>query len=292
MALEYGWELGEYDNFYNGGREQGFNPRELEVMYLKRSKKSWRKYPKVPLPDLVHKRHYPASNSGYARIFANQSEEKLTDNILSHLEYQYTKDKYPFENKWLRFKRKFKSNKKFTKELIKIMHSHGPMLSQIEYGKFLRFLPAVHGVVLVGYGNPIESPEETVFIIHDSYGDHPKDYGVRVEGGPSYKYIKAKYLESVIVFPHKPLIKAAKKENGIELKAFNKAKKELKIQGVSVWNHQTKTANPISPLSSGEFVISKEISKLANSGYIDIYITTEFYNSAPDKGYWFKLKAF
>ncbi len=290
-AIEYGWPQESYINFYNGGEESGFNPRELEVVYLNRSKKNWIHYPVVPIPDLVHKKPFPASNLGYARLLSDQFEGTLNDPILHENLYSYTKNKYPFESNWLRFKRKLKSNDKFTRELIQVIHSHGPMLAQVEYNKYIRsILPGVHGVVIIGYGKPKVNPEETVFIIHDSYGDHPKDYGTRVEGGPSYKYIKAKYLQAVLVFPHRPKIEVTRIGENFALKPVNRSKKDLKVLKLAVWNSETKEPIELKADNKGRYILKPYLFPQNASGYLNIYVAAEFYMQSPGKGFWFRLK--
>ncbi|PKL44481.1 MAG: hypothetical protein CVV42_19385 [Candidatus Riflebacteria bacterium HGW-Riflebacteria-2] len=290
-AMEYGWDLPEYYNFYNGKSEHGFNPRELEVVYIKRSKESWTSYPMAPVPDLIHKRPFPAANPGYARLLTNQEEGKIDDTILPHITYYYTKDKYPFENKWLKFKRKLKSNSRYTKELIAAIHAHGPLLTQIEFSKFIRaVLPGVHGVVIVGYGKTEENPNDTVFILHDSYGDNPKEHGVRVNGGPSYKYVKAKYLHAALGFPHRPVLAADYNGGNVAVKVLNRAKKPLKVFKFAIWNCEKKKAVLIEADENGTFNFNPEKHSATNNGFISVYVAAEFYMESPGKGYWFKLK--
>ncbi len=292
-AIEYGWAQESYENFYHGRTESGFNPRELEVAYLNRSRKDWSHYPIVPVPDLVHKRPFPASNRGYARVLSEQNDETLADPILPSLSYSYSRNKYPIESTWLRFTRNFKSNDRFTRELISIIRSHGPMLTHIEYNKLLKaILPAVHGVVIVGYGKPSASPDETVFIFQDSYGDHPKDYGVQAEGGASYKYLKARYLESVIVFPHKPTVTATRNGNKIALKITNKAGRPLKINQLAIWDQENKKALEIDTNVDDKGVYSLNSSSIPcdNTGHIKVYVAADFYMESPMKGYWLKIK--
>ena len=290
-AMEYGWEQGSYENFYNGYQEEGFNPRELEVVYLKRAKENWFKYPIVQIPDRVHKKPFPASNPGFARLLTDQPEGTIQDPILPGISYSYTKGKYPIESKWLRVRRKLKSNERFTKELVKLLHSHGPMLTQIEFRKLIRaIMPGVHGVVIIGYGKPKANPDETVFIIQDSYGDHPKDYGIQVEGGPSYKFIKAKYLQSVVVFPHKPKIEVTQIGENYSLRILNRARKPLKVSKLAVWDAEKGEAVDIEANAKGSFILKPYLFASNDPGYIDIYVAAEYYMQSPEKGYWFKFK--
>lgn len=290
-AIEYGWAQESYDNFYNGHQENGFNPRELEALYMHRSKGNWLKYPIVPIPDLVHRKPFPAANIGFARIFSNQKMQTLQDPILNYISYSYSKNKYPFKRKWLRFKRKLKSNKRYTKELVSIIRSHGPMLAQVEYSKYIRSIfPGVHGVVIVGYGKPIDNPDETVFIIHDSYGDHPKDYGTQVEGGPSYKYIKAKYLQSVIVFPHRPEVDVKKVGENFSFFILNKAKKPLNVFKFAIWDAKTNKPVLLEASSDQRYVLNPNEFTKDSLGNLHIYIAAESYMKSPGKGFWFKFK--
>lgn len=292
-GMEYGWPMASYDNFYNGKPENGFNPRELEVTYLSRSKDKWLKYPIIPIPDPVHKRPFPASNRGYARVLTEQADVTLNDTILTDISYSFSKNKYPFENKWLRFKRNLKSNAKFTNELIAIIHAHGPLLSHLEYTKLLRLvLPGVHGVIIIGYGRPSAAPDDIVFIIQDSYGDHPKDYGVRAEGGPSYKYFKAKYLDSVIAFPHKPVVTATRNGEQISLKITNKAGRALKVNRLALWDQANEKVVEISTKadSNDMFKLNSDSFSYDNSDFIRVYVAAEFYMETPKNGHWLKIR--
>ena len=291
-AMQYGWEIGTYTNFYNGKIENGFNPRELEVVYLHRSKKQYLKYPVVPLPDFVHKRPYPASNRGYARVVSEQQTEPLNDTILTDITYEYSKDKYPFEpGKWLRFKRGLKSNKKYTEILKNALHAHGPLLTHLEFVDAIKHLtPAIHSVMLVGYGKPLSNPDETVFILQDSYGDHPKDYN-DLEGGPSYKYFKAKSLESVIAFPHTPVVNVKKNGGKLIITATNKAGEPIKVNTIAVYDTANKTNVKISNIPDKNNQYSVGLSSFSHDeGSVMVYIAAEYYMKTPDEGYWFNLK--
>ncbi|MBF0406987.1 MAG: hypothetical protein HQM10_06525 [Candidatus Riflebacteria bacterium] len=277
-AIQYGWKHGSYTNFFNGKVESGFNPRVLEAEYVNLGKKNPVTYPIIPF-DLVHKTWVPATTRGIAHILASYTDKIVTDPILPNEKWEIKAGMYPIEEKWIFNKRlNFKNNDDFTFYMIRALHHYGIIYTMLEYIGKLNIIPGTHCVSIIGYGKT-KDKGETVFIIHDNYGNNPKDYKGE-DGKPAYRYADARAIESVISFLHKPVVRILPEGNDYQIFFQNAGGQPIKILRASYYSDSLGKEMKLDPENC---VIQKSV---ITDNKIKVYVEAEFYMSDFGKGYW------
>lgn len=229
-AVEYGWKLETYSSYANGRQETGFNPRKLELRYRHAFKKSPLHYAMVGFRPgdrcPVTADWIPITPGGYARLLVESAPESLLDPV-DGVTFTYAATDYPFEGTWVSIIGKNWNKKGAEQKLVQAIKDFGPMFVQFERPK-QHFLFGTHGPVVIGFGK--NAGGKTVFIVHDSYGDFPKDHQQDKDGANAYRYVVADELDEAIAFPHRPVVRAVRSANGIEVSILNVAGKPLHVR--------------------------------------------------------------
>ncbi|MBF0406530.1 MAG: hypothetical protein HQM10_04200 [Candidatus Riflebacteria bacterium] len=282
-ALQYGWELGAYRNFYNGKTETGFDPRALEVQYVNRSQQKPREYLMLPISDPIHRHRFPATIIGFAKLMTSIETETIIDQIFPAKKWEFTQGMYPLENNWKLFERKLGKYDELTLEIIKAIHHFGVLYAHIELNSRVRFLPPMHSVLIIGYGKTKEG--KTVFIFHDSYGDHPKTYKRDKYGSPSYRCISSKNLENVVAFPHTPIAEAHFRGYNVCVNFTNKGGKPIKLHKVHFRNSFGSEKKALITRNSSAFLPKSAV----KDGKVSVYVEAEHYMKDIEKGHWLEV---
>ncbi|MBF0547625.1 MAG: hypothetical protein HQM08_24510 [Candidatus Riflebacteria bacterium] len=280
-AIQLGWKLGSYKNFYNNQMENGFNPRPIEIQYLHRAERNPIEYPVLP-HDPVTNGFDPVHIRGYARILTSTKNESLSDNIVQGETYQYKEGMYPFEGNYISVRRLVDcSTGDLELKLIKALHHFGIAYIKVENKEFLGMLYGSHAVSIIGYGKTKEG--KTVFIYQDSYGEHPKTFDTP-DGKSSYRCTPAGQIESFIVFPHKPVAKICLQGNNVSVQFFNSGAQPIQVRQVLFQNNLGKEEKAI---QAGEsFMIPGNAVK---NNFLNVYVEAEYYMQDFEKGYWLKV---
>ncbi|MBF0543823.1 MAG: hypothetical protein HQM08_05290 [Candidatus Riflebacteria bacterium] len=283
-ALQLGWKLGTYTNFYNGKTEEGFNPRQLEALYLTRAHVASRLYPILLFPaDPVHSSPFPISEKGYGDILSSDFTGTISDPTLPDVKWEYKQKMYPMEGKWAFHKRGLITKvDEYNMKLIQLIHHFGILYTKIELNEKYTVLPGEHGVTIVGYGK-VKKTGETVFVYQDNYGNNPKTYDCEF-GGPAYRYAPCKKFESVIVFPHKPVAQIVPQNGNFAVKFANSGGQPITAQFVAYVSAKGKPTK--ATLKGDTFLIPVNAAK---NGFIDMYVEAEFYMQDIGKGYSLKV---
>jgi hypothetical protein len=208
-----------YQSFVNGSQEYGVNPRELEVLYYHRARRIggrfYRLAPRLPPTlDPVTRERIAASSVAFARLICSPDEIDLPDPL--------TRDGRPL----YRFRRGmwhmdgpprtlFAKGKGDPAAIREALHRHGIVLAFTQ-ARFLRVIRiGLHGIPIVGY---FRRGKETLFIYHESYGNHGPGYVWDDGGGPCYMTIPAHMLREASCFPHRLWIDAEPAGEGLAIR--------------------------------------------------------------------------
>jgi len=233
-SLELGIPLESTRSFYHGGPEQGCDPRMLEAEYLNRWRRHPRLYPATPL-DPIQKTLVPFGAEGYGRILADPGRGRAPDPSIPGLFHDLGGYSFPMERQWLTVVHRNMGHDR-THAVIEALHRHGAVFAQLEFSPLTVPFPGGHAVAVIGYGRPRSAPHRIVLIIHDSYGDHPKTYGPTSVGGPSYRFISGRSIDTAVVFPHAPVVEAIPEERGIRLVFRNRGGRPIPIRALRLTN--------------------------------------------------------
>lgn len=285
-AMELGRKLNSYKSLVNGKIERGYNPRKLEAIYMKRSKTDFKSYWYVPKAGLIRKLASPNNPVGYAKILTDRAFEKAKDPTIPGVEFNLKSDDYPMEKMWksvLDGKKRHNSNL-----LIDAIRNHGPLLCQLELD-LVNFLPGAHTPILIGYGITKKDPRKIVFIIHDSYGNHPSDYKQDEHGGSLYRYVPAHKIDEAIAFPHLARVYYKRFANKVVLRFSNSANLPVKVKGVFLKDNKGNFMR-LSGISGKSKIVIKnsQLPKDFNIGNFLVYINADYYAGMNGKGYWVK----
>ena len=233
-AVEYGWKPGTYSSYSHGRAESGFNPRKLELRYRHRFKTNPINYAMVGIKPEdrcpVTGEWVPITPGGFARLLVENDKESLVDPV-DGVTFTYAGTDYPLEGKWVSVIGKNWNKKNAERKLIQAVRDFGPLYVQFEMpGK--HFLFGTHGPVVIGYGKAPNG--KTAFIVHDSYGDFPKDHQQDKDGANAYRYVVAEEIDEAFAFPHRPVVCAVRATNGVVVKITNRAGKPLRVRRASV----------------------------------------------------------
>ncbi|MFZ2955741.1 MAG: hypothetical protein WA705_02445 [Candidatus Ozemobacteraceae bacterium] len=230
-AAEYGWKPESYTSYTHGGKETGFNPRKLELRYRHRSKMNPLQYPLVGIKAddrcPVTGEWVPITPAGFARLLVESDPDSLVDPI-DGVTFTYAGGNYPFEGKWVSIIGKNWNKKNAEQKLIQAIRDFGPLYIQFEMPN-KHFLFGTHGPVVIGYGKVSTS---TVFIVHDSYGDFPKEHKQDDKGANAYRYIVADEIDEAFGFPHRPVVRAVRSPKGIQVSIMNLSGKPLHVRRI------------------------------------------------------------
>ena len=204
-GLMYGVPPGaSYQNFVNGTQEYGVNPRELEVLYYHRARRRGGRYykltPRLVKHDPVTRERIASSSTAFARLICSPEEIELDDPLTRDglPKYKYRPGMWHQDGPPRTL---FTKGKGADAALIReALHRHGIVLAftQARVLRVIRF--GLHGIPIVGY---YRKGKDTVFIYHESYGNHGPGYVWDDSGGPSYMTIPANFLREASVFPHR-----------------------------------------------------------------------------------------
>lgn len=288
-AIELGRKLKSYKSLVNGNIEHGFNPRKLEAIYIKRSKKHFKTYWTVPWLGIIRKLPSPVNPVGYAKILTDRKSEEVMDPTIPGVRFNLKPNDYPMEHMW---KSVFDGKKKHkTSLLIDAIRNHGPVLSQLELDH-ARFLPGAHTPAIIGYGILKKGfPKRVVFIVHDSYGDHPKDYKQDARGGSLYRYVPSKMIDEAIVFPHVVRVSYKTVSNQLVLAFHNSGNVPVKVNKVMLKDKSGKIINLTIRKRKSKLVVpfSKLPGNFNTSSFI-VYVDADYYRGKDGNGYWIKPK--
>jgi hypothetical protein len=194
---------GHYQNFVNGTQEYGVDPRALEVLYLHRARRRIRPYrlaPRLPMTlDPVTRERIPSSSMAFAHLLCTPEAIELSDPLTrSGLPgYRYWPGMWHMDGPPRVLFRKGMSDPAAIREAL---HRHGIVLA-ITQARMLRFIRfGLHGIPIVGY---FQKDGETLFVYHESYGNHGPGYVWDNSGGPCYMTIPARMLREASSFPHR-----------------------------------------------------------------------------------------
>ena len=294
-AIELGRKLGSYKSMVNGKIEHGYMPRKLEAMYIKRLNKDiksfngdWVHYFAFPKSDLIRSLPAPANPVGYAIILTDRANEVVKDPTIPGVTYKFKPNDYPMEGMWksiLDGKRRHNASL-----LIDAIRKYGPILSQLEL-TVGNFLPGAHTPFLIGYGILKCKPSKVVFIIHDSYGKHPKNYKQDCDGGSSYRYVPAKKIDEAIAFPHVARAYYTVLNDRIKLEFKNSGKLPIRVNKVLLKDNSGKLLNLPGVAGKSQIIIKKSsFPKNFNTNNFVVYIDADYYAGMNGKGYWVKAR--
>lgn len=204
-GLQYGIAPTQsYQNFVNGSQEYGVNPRELEVLYFQRSRRAGRLVyhlaPRLAKVDPITRERIASSSTAFARLICSPDTASHPDPLTRDGKpvYTYRPGMWNMDGPP---KTLFTRGKGADAALLReALHRHGIVLAftQARLMRFIRI--GLHGIPIVGY---FKRGTETLFIYHESYGNHGPGYVWDDSGGPSYMTISASMLREASVFPHR-----------------------------------------------------------------------------------------
>lgn len=204
-GLQYGIAPTQsYRNFVNGTQEYGVDPREVEVLYLHRAKRTGRLVyhlaPRLAKVDPITQERIASSSVAFARLICSPDDSKHPDPLTrdGKPEYSYRPGMWHMDGPP---KTLFTRGKGADPALLReALDRHGVVLAFTQ-ARFLRVIRiGLHGIPIVGY---FKKGKETLFIYHESYGNHGPGYVWDDSGGPSYMTIPANMLREASVFPHR-----------------------------------------------------------------------------------------
>ncbi|MBF0502270.1 MAG: hypothetical protein HQM09_19170 [Candidatus Riflebacteria bacterium] len=285
-TLEMGLPLEEYRNFYNGNIESGCNPRAIEAEYLRRSHKHPLEYILVPV-DPIQKTLIPYNPLGYAKILAENGVDKTPDPLFPAIVYDQKSRASSMDGKWAKIIH-LNKGKDITNLLKQALHHFGALYVQLDFSPYTTLFPGGHSVAIIGYGVPKDNPGETFFILHDSYGNHPKEYEPTEEGGPSYRYLSAKYMDTVIAFPHNLIVTAIPEETGLRINFLNSGKKAVPIRNLRLTNTDYERTFADDNTTS-VFIPQNVCEQSSVNGTLEGYVEADYYSLENGSGQTFKV---
>lgn len=205
-----------YQNFVNGSQEYGVNPRALEVLYYHRARRVlprltrrgrlYRLLPPLPQTlDPVTRERIPACSLAFADLLASPEDLDLPDPLTrdGQPRHAYRAGMWHMDQPPKTLFTKGRADPALIREAL---HRHGIVLAftQARMLRVIRF--GLHGIPIVGY---FKRGDETLFVYHESYGNHGPGYVWDDSGGPSYMTIPASMLREASCFPHRLWIDVA-----------------------------------------------------------------------------------
>jgi hypothetical protein len=228
---------GRYQNFVNGSQEYGVNPRALEVLYYHRARRlarltrqgrMYRLAPPLPQTlDPVTRERIPACSRAFAHLLTTPEDLELGDPLARDglPRYGFRAGMWHMD---MPPKTLFSKGQADPAAIREALHRHGIVLgfTQARMLRVIRF--GLHGVPIVGY---FKQGNETLFIYHESYGNHGPGYVWDDSGGPSYMTIPASMLREASCFPHRLWIDVAVEGGNLAVRATHSGGGAVNVRG-------------------------------------------------------------
>ncbi|MBI5211415.1 MAG: hypothetical protein HY927_15685 [Elusimicrobia bacterium] len=302
-ALQLGRSLPSYQSAVHGGREEGVDPRMLELAYLERARTGDPEYfllPKFIEEDPVRHLAIPQQPRGYAELLIEDGGYDARDPVTDQV-HRWTPGMSAMEG---RYKELFvgsllspRTPDKYARVLAEGIEKWGIAYVQLEDVKRPR-LTGAHTVAVVGYFcmegtdrlipcSENKSDEDwgrtAYFAVHDSFGDFPADKVRDASGGSAYRAVRISSIDQAIVFPHSLAVTARPESPGTwRVTVTNKGGRPVQVGAVRASAGGTEL--PVAQAPDGSLLVSSAAPLEAS-----LYVEARHYFEADGKGRAFRL---